>query len=54
MREDAATELTKVAKVLTALQQGKNIKNKRIDAVLGEGDNYIIVIVPNRVVLLVP
>ena len=33
-QEDSTIELTKMAKVLTAIDEGKNIKNKKIDDVL--------------------
>ena len=35
-KEDSSIELTKVAKVLTAVDRGKNIQNKRIDHVLDD------------------
>ena len=36
-KEDATIELTKIAKVLTAVDAGENVKNKKIDSLGGEG-----------------
>ena len=38
-REDSTVELTKVARVLMAVDEGKDIKNKKIDDILKEGQN---------------
>ena len=38
-KEDATIELSKIAKVLTAVNEGKSLKNKKIDDVLSEVDN---------------